>query len=183
LKAAFQRLFRWPHFSLAIRACPTATPGLFAFHHCRNFPAIKDTMSTKIDFITYLKSTLTAASSKLQSALSPDIETAGRLDQIVRTAENISSGYWAKIEPLYEPFAPKLQLAVRHLNNDIIAGQSVPEIVCVRGRNRRPSGCPCRKPCPAWQSIENRTMIVHNEGSLQAHWLDGCRSNPVAANA
>src|SRR5258706_15606766 len=35
--------------------------------------------------------------------------------------------------------------------------------------------CPCRKPYPAWQSIENRTMIVRNEGSLQAHWLDGCR--------
>ncbi len=41
-------------------------------------------------------------------------------------------------------------------------------------------GCPCRKPCPAWQSIENRTMIVCNEGSLQAHWLDGCGSDPVA---
>src|SRR5258707_14545665 len=38
-----------------------------------------------------------------------------------------------------------------------------------------PWGCPCRKPYPAWQSIENRTMIVRNEGSLQAHWLDGCR--------
>ena len=23
-------------------------------------------------------------------------------------------------------------------------------------------------------------MIVRNEGSLQAHWLDGCRSDPVA---
>ena len=42
---------------------------------------------------------------------------------------------------------------------------------------------PCRKPYPAWQSIENRTMIVRNEGSLQAHWLDGCRSDPVAGNA
>src|SRR5882762_672115 len=45
------------------------------------------------------------------------------------------------------------------------------------------SSCPCRKPYPAWQSIENRTMIVRNEGSLQAHWLDGCRSDPVAGNA
>jgi len=43
--------------------------------------------------------------------------------------------------------------------------------------------CPCRKPYPAWQSIENRTMIVRNEGPLQAHWLDGCRSDPVAGNA
>jgi hypothetical protein len=39
--------------------------------------------------------------------------------------------------------------------------------------------CPCRKPYPAWQSIENRTMIVRNEGS----WLDGCGSDPVAGNA
>ena len=43
--------------------------------------------------------------------------------------------------------------------------------------------CPCRKPYPAWQSIENRTMIACNEGSLQAHWLDGCGSDPVAGNA
>jgi hypothetical protein len=69
-------------------------------------------MSTKIDFITYLKSTLTAASSKLQSAQSPDLDMARRLDEIVRTAENISSGFWTTIEPLYEPFVPKLQLAV-----------------------------------------------------------------------
>src|SRR5258707_15627841 len=41
----------------------------------------------------------------------------------------------------------------------------------------------CRKPYPTWQSIENRTMIVCNEGSLQAHWLDGCGSDPVAGNA
>jgi hypothetical protein len=83
-------------------------------------------MSTKIDCTTYLKSTLTAASNKLKSQTPPDNTTAGRLDQIVRTAENISDGYWARIAPLYEPFAPKLQLAVRDLNDAIIAGQSVP---------------------------------------------------------
>lgn len=82
-------------------------------------------MSNKLDFITYLRSTLTAASTKALSAPSPDAETAGGLDRIVGTAEDISSGYWAKIEPLYEPFAPKLQLAVMHLNEDIIAGQKV----------------------------------------------------------
>ena len=81
-------------------------------------------MSTKIDFITYAKAMLVTASSKLKSAQPPDIDTARRLDQIVRTAEDISTGYWAKIEPLYEPFAPKLQLAVRHLNADIVAGQT-----------------------------------------------------------
>lgn len=81
-------------------------------------------MSTKIDFITYLKATLVSASSKLKSAQPADLATARRLDEIVRSAENISSGYWAKIEPLYEPFAPRLQLAVMHLNADIIAGQA-----------------------------------------------------------
>jgi hypothetical protein len=35
---------------------------------------------------------------------------------------------------------------------------------------------------PAWQSIENRTMIVCNERSLQAHWLHGCGSDPVAGS-
>jgi hypothetical protein len=82
-------------------------------------------MSTKIDFITYLKATLVSASSKLKSAQPAYLATARRLDEIVRSAENISSGYWAKIEPLYDPLAPKLQLAVMHLNADIIAGQVI----------------------------------------------------------
>ncbi|MGY3079697.1 hypothetical protein ACVWZZ_006105 [Bradyrhizobium sp. LM6.10] len=80
-------------------------------------------MSAKIDFIKFLTGTLTAASTRLLAANPTNTATAGRLDQIVRTAEDISSGYWAKIEPLYEPFAPKLQLAVRHINSDILAGQ------------------------------------------------------------
>src|ERR1035437_2091896 len=36
--------------------------------------------------------------------------------------------------------------------------------------------CPCRKPYLAWQWIENRAMLLCNEGPLQAYWLDGCRS-------
>src|SRR6478672_11596282 len=76
----------------------------------------------------------------------------------------------------------------------IAAGRSLLEIIVVL--NDRPDcdardwwqsealhHCPCRKPYPAWQSIENRTMIACNEGSLQAHWLDGCGSDPVAGNA
>ncbi|WP_439366034.1 hypothetical protein ACNJYD_08930 [Bradyrhizobium sp. DASA03005] len=80
---------------------------------------------SKLDFITYLKSTLTAASAKLLAGNPTDRATAGRLDQIVRTAENISDGYWARIAQLYDPFAPKLQLAVMHLNADIIADQKI----------------------------------------------------------
>jgi hypothetical protein len=74
----------------------------------------------------YLKATLASASSKLKSSQPADLATARWLDETVRSAESISSAYWAKIEPLYEPLAPELQLAVMHLNADIIAGQALP---------------------------------------------------------
>ena len=83
-------------------------------------------LSSKLDFITYAKSMLVTASTKLKSETPPNNNIAGRLDTIARTAENISDGYWARIEPLYEPFALKLQLAIRDLNKAIIAGQQVP---------------------------------------------------------
>ena len=83
----------------------------------------EDTLS-KLDFISYLTSTLTNASTKL---LETDPTTAGRLNQIVRTAENISPGYWAQFAPLYDPLAPKLQLSVATLNTSIIGGQAVPD--------------------------------------------------------
>lgn len=34
-----------------------------------------------------------------------------------------------------------------------------------------------------WQLIENQAILLWNEGSLQAYWLDGRRSTPVAGNA
>ncbi|MCP1768338.1 MULTISPECIES: hypothetical protein [Bradyrhizobium] len=81
-------------------------------------------MSDKLDFIKYLISTLAAASTKLLAATPANADTAGRLNQIVRTADdNVSDGHWARIAPLYEPLAPKLELAVMHVNADIIAGQ------------------------------------------------------------
>lgn len=79
-------------------------------------------MSHRIDFETYLKSQLNKASSKLKNKNPPDLVEAGQLDRIVATAEFIPSGYWSKLEPLYEPFAPKLQLAVKHLNEDLVSG-------------------------------------------------------------
>ncbi|UGX97097.1 hypothetical protein G6321_00018970 [Bradyrhizobium barranii subsp. barranii] len=85
-------------------------------------------MSNKIDFIKYLTSTLAAASRNLQSAQTPDLAAAGRLDRIVNTAENISSGYWARIAPVYEgawPIAPDLFRSVRQSNANIMAGQNV----------------------------------------------------------
>jgi hypothetical protein len=32
-----------------------------------------------------------------------------------------------------------------------------------------------------WQLIENRAMLLCHEGSLQAYWLDGRRSDPLAS--
>ena len=34
-----------------------------------------------------------------------------------------------------------------------------------------------------WQLIENQAILLWDEGSLQAHWLDDRRSAPVAGNA
>jgi hypothetical protein len=34
-----------------------------------------------------------------------------------------------------------------------------------------------------WRLTENRAMLSGNEGSFQAHWLDGCRSISVAGSA
>ncbi|WFT94386.1 hypothetical protein QA633_40060 [Bradyrhizobium barranii] len=86
-------------------------------------------MSAKIDFIKFLTATLTAASTKLLAANPANTATAGRLNQIVRTADdNVSEGHWARIAPLYDPLSPKLQLAVMHINADLIAGlRSVPD--------------------------------------------------------
>lgn len=82
------------------------------------------TISHRIDFETFLKAQLVKASSKLKNKNPPDVYVAGQLDRIVATAEFISSGYWQKLEKLYEPFAPKLQLAVKHLNEDLVSGSA-----------------------------------------------------------
>jgi hypothetical protein len=34
-----------------------------------------------------------------------------------------------------------------------------------------------------WRLTENRAMLLFNEGTFQAHWLDGCRSISVAGSA
>ena len=34
-----------------------------------------------------------------------------------------------------------------------------------------------------WRLTENRAMLLFNEGSFQAHWLDGCRPISVAGSA
>lgn len=83
-------------------------------------------MNTKLEFTTYLKSTLTADSTKLLAADPTNTDTADRLDQIVRTPDdNVSEGHSARLAPSSDPFAPKLQLEVMHLNADIIGGLKV----------------------------------------------------------
>ena len=42
----------------------------------------------------------------------------------VLSAENVSDGYFAKIEPFYEPVSPKFMLMVKVLNESIISGSS-----------------------------------------------------------
>jgi len=39
------------------------------------------------------------------------------------------------------------------------------------------------KTSSGWRLTENRAMLLFNEGSFQAHWLDGCRPIPVAGSA
>lgn len=34
-----------------------------------------------------------------------------------------------------------------------------------------------------WRKTENRAMLLCHEGSLQADWLDGRRSDPLASSA
>src|SRR6266851_4172898 len=50
-----------------------------------------------------------------------------------------------------------------------------------RGSEQIPTSCPCRKP-NGWRLTENRTMLICNERSFQAHCLGGCRSVSVASS-
>ncbi|MGZ4965251.1 MAG: hypothetical protein ACXWC8_22065 [Limisphaerales bacterium] len=59
-------------------------------------------MSTKIDCVIYLKSKLENEFTKLSTG-APDIPAAQRIQRIVLTAENVSDGYFAKLEPFFEP--------------------------------------------------------------------------------
>src|SRR5260370_38580869 len=81
-------------------------------------------MSTKIDCVTYIKSTLTPAFTKPTVGPSPNIPAAQSIQRLVLSAESISDGYFAKIEPFFEPVSPKFMLMVKVLNEAIISGRS-----------------------------------------------------------
>jgi hypothetical protein len=78
-------------------------------------------MSTKIDCIIYLKSKLESEFTKLATGETPNLPAAQKVQSIALTAENISDGYFAKIEPFFEPVSPKFILV---LNEGIISGSS-----------------------------------------------------------
>jgi len=52
-------------------------------------------MSTKIDCVIYLKSKLESEFTKLATGKTPDIPAAQKIQSLVLTAEDISTGYWA----------------------------------------------------------------------------------------
>ena len=82
-------------------------------------------MSTKIDCIIYLKSKLEKEFAKLTTSEAPDLPaTAQKLRRILLTADNVSDGYFAKIEPFFEPLSPKFFLMVKVQNESIISGNS-----------------------------------------------------------
>jgi len=81
-------------------------------------------MSTKIDCVIYLKSKLESEFTKLTTGETPNLPAAQKVQLIVLTADNVSDGYFAKIEPFFEPVSPKFMLMVKVLNESIINGNS-----------------------------------------------------------
>jgi hypothetical protein len=74
-------------------------------------------MTTKDYCMMTLKGWLNTASIE-----STDPATKARLSQIILSAKDISDGYFAKIEPHYEPVTHQFLLATAELNDGIVAG-------------------------------------------------------------
>jgi hypothetical protein len=81
-------------------------------------------MSAKIECAHYLTSILANAFTTLTSGPIPDLLAAQRIQRLVSTAEGISDGYFAQIEPFYEPITPKFILTVQTVNDSVISGGS-----------------------------------------------------------
>jgi hypothetical protein len=117
-------------FQAAFEACllalhyPQAHGGNFRVSERRIYRPQKETMSTKIDCVLYLKSMLANAHIRLASGPATDLPAAQRVQRLVMTAESISDGYFAIIEPLFEPITSKFMLTVRTLNESVISGAS-----------------------------------------------------------
>jgi hypothetical protein len=81
-------------------------------------------MSTKIDFIVYVKGKLNHALATLLAA--NDVPAAQNVQRFLGTPDQLHDGYFAQIEKSFEPITSKLMLAVDTLNNAIAAGTSSP---------------------------------------------------------
>jgi hypothetical protein len=82
----------------------------------------KVTMSERIDLLNFLKA-------KLNNELLTSPAPSPVIHQLVSTADSIPDQYFNQLTPLL-PHAPKLMLAVRALNNAIVAGMSSPANFC-----------------------------------------------------
>jgi hypothetical protein len=78
-------------------------------------------MSAKIDCLVYLKEKLSNEFTKLITGENPDLQAAQNIQRLVTTAENISDGFFAQIEPCL----PSQWIhTVQTLNKSIISGES-----------------------------------------------------------
>jgi hypothetical protein len=82
------------------------------------------TLSSKIDFIVYVKGKLNLALTTLIAA--NDVPAAQNVQRFLGTPDHIHDGYFARIEKSFEPITPNLMLAVQALNAAIAAGTSSP---------------------------------------------------------
>jgi hypothetical protein len=82
------------------------------------------TLSSKIDFIVYVKGKLNLALTTLIAA--NDVPAAQNVQRFLGTPDHIHDGYFARIEKSFEPITPNLMLAVQALNAAIAAGTSPP---------------------------------------------------------
>jgi hypothetical protein len=99
---------------------PSATPGFFALYHCRITG--QGNLMSKIDCLSYLKSTLENQFTKLTTGDTPNLPAAQNVQRLVTTAHGIDDGFFAHIEPFYDPVTPKFMLLVSNLNYSIING-------------------------------------------------------------
>jgi hypothetical protein len=99
---------------------PSATPGFFALYHCRITG--QGNLMSKIDCLVYLKSKLANEFTKLTTGNTTNLPAAQSVQRLVTTAHGIDDGFFAIIEPLYDPVTPKFLLLVKVLNEGIING-------------------------------------------------------------
>ena len=56
-------------------------------------------------------------------------------------------------------------------------------VYCLLGSGGGDGGRSLSQTLSGWRVAANRAMLLRDAGSLQAHWLDGRRPDPVAGSA